>query len=391
MSSGKHEFDYIFAGSGCAGLSLITRMLSNQHLASKKILIIDKDLKDQNDRTWCFWENTPGFFEPIVHHRWNMLGFYGQDTSRKLEISPYAYKMIRSVDFYRHCQQIIAGHDNVQMLTGDVASVTNTEDGVVAMVNGRRYTGRFCFNSTLTGLNIDETRHIFLRQHFKGWLIHTGAKVFDPRIATLMDFRVPQSGGTSFFYVLPLSEDRALVEYTLFTKDLLTPERYDDSLRRYIDQRITSQPYEIVEEEYGVIPMTTYPFLLRNGNIFNIGTAGGQTKGSTGYTFQFIQRHSEKIVNALVQTGHPPLNRSAEPRRFSLYDAVMLRVLSDEKHRGAELFTKIFTGGDPISVLRFLDNVSNPGEEIAIMNRLPKRLFGKAAAQELLSRIVHPR
>jgi len=55
-------YDYIIAGGGCAGLSLVMRMLKEPQLSTKKILIIDKDSKQLNDRTWCYWEKGEGFF-----------------------------------------------------------------------------------------------------------------------------------------------------------------------------------------------------------------------------------------------------------------------------------------------------------------------------------------
>lgn len=386
MSSTDEAFDYIIAGAGCAGLSLLVRMLSNKTLADKKILLIDRDVKNQNDRTWCFWEKGSGFFEPIVHRSWQSLEFHSESSSRQLDISPYKYKMIRSVDFYEHCSKIINGHGNIQVVTGGIESMSNHADGVAVIVDEHQYIGRFCFNSTLNGIDIGETKHLLIRQHFKGWVIRTNQKAFNPGKATLMDFRVSQSDGTSFFYVLPLSEDSALVEFTLFTKELIASGRYDENLRQYISDRITKQGYEVLEEEYGVIPMTNYPFRLRDRNIFNIGTAGGQTKGSTGYTFQFIQKHSERIVRSLASKGYPPLGSRSSNSRFTLYDAVLLRVLSEGKLSGSEVFTKIFSKGNPISVLRFLDNESNFIEELAIMNRLPKGIFGVAAVQELFSR-----
>jgi lycopene beta-cyclase len=387
MSSTEPDFDYIFAGGGCAALSLVVRLLANKSLSSKKILVINKERENQNDRTWCFWERQAGLFEPIVHHSWNFLDFHSETESRRLDIAPYRYKMIRSADFYEHCGKLIAPFSSVQIQPGNIESIVNIDNGVTVTANGREYTGRYCFNSTLNGIEIDETKYILLKQHFKGWLIRTSEAMFNPGIATLMDFRISQEGGTAFFYVMPVASDKALVEYTLFTRNLLSQQKYDENLKAYIEEHITRQPYQILEQEYGIIPMTNYPFRLHNGNIFNIGTAGGQTKGSTGYTFQFIQKHSESIVTFLAETGHPPLNYNPVDFRFSLYDAVMLRVLSEQQHRGADLFTRIFTRGEPNSILRFLDNESKLGEELRIMNSLPKGLFGKAAFNELLARI----
>ena len=61
------KYDYIIAGSGCAGLSLLHKILQTPSLQNKSILVIDKDQKKSNDRTWCFWEKNPGPFESIVY------------------------------------------------------------------------------------------------------------------------------------------------------------------------------------------------------------------------------------------------------------------------------------------------------------------------------------
>ena len=42
------------------------RMIKSGKFSDKKILLIDKEPKTKNDRTWCFWEKGNGFFENIV-------------------------------------------------------------------------------------------------------------------------------------------------------------------------------------------------------------------------------------------------------------------------------------------------------------------------------------
>ena len=51
------HYDYIIAGGGCAGLSLAWQLLHSP-LRDRTILIVDRDDKDQNDRTWAFWSET---------------------------------------------------------------------------------------------------------------------------------------------------------------------------------------------------------------------------------------------------------------------------------------------------------------------------------------------
>ena len=75
-------------------------------------------------------------------------------------------------------------------------------------------------------------RQYWLLQHFKGWYIETKQACFQPDSATLMDFRAEQNRGTAFFYVLPFSATKALVEYTLFSPNLLAENEYDEALKK---------------------------------------------------------------------------------------------------------------------------------------------------------------
>ena len=47
------QFDYIIAGAGAAGLTLAYLLMEYED-REKSILIIDKDSKSTNDRTWSF-------------------------------------------------------------------------------------------------------------------------------------------------------------------------------------------------------------------------------------------------------------------------------------------------------------------------------------------------
>ncbi|HLL44710.1 MAG TPA: lycopene cyclase family protein, partial [Segetibacter sp.] len=90
----KH-YDYIISGSGAAGLSLLMRLMQNKAFDSKNILVVDKAPKTKNDHTWCFWEQRPGLFEPVVHYQWQHVHFYSNHYSSLMDLTPYYYKMIR--------------------------------------------------------------------------------------------------------------------------------------------------------------------------------------------------------------------------------------------------------------------------------------------------------
>jgi lycopene beta-cyclase len=76
--------------------------------------------------------------------------------------------------------------------------------------------------------------------------------------------------------------------------------------------------------------MTNARFPFYQNGIYNIGTAGGQTKASTGYTFQFIQKQSRQIVE-LLSNNQPLQNIVAAPARFHFYDSVLLQLLTQKK------------------------------------------------------------
>ncbi|OYZ49418.1 MAG: hypothetical protein B7Y15_10370, partial [Bacteroidetes bacterium 24-39-8] len=82
----KTRYDYIITGAGCAGLSLLMRMMEDAFFADKQILLIDASPKQSNDRTWCFWENGAGLFESIVKHSWAKVQFASDYFSGLLDL-----------------------------------------------------------------------------------------------------------------------------------------------------------------------------------------------------------------------------------------------------------------------------------------------------------------
>jgi lycopene beta-cyclase len=375
----KH-YDYIITGAGCAGLSLALHLLQSGAFGNKKILLVDEASKDKNDRTWCFWETGEGLFESIVFRKWERLWFYGEDIQKEISIEPHRYKMIRGIDFYDYCFQRLNNQLNFEFLHGKVERLLpGAPTGVV--VNGETIFADFVFNSILFEKPLLSKKQHWFLQHFKGWQVKTPTPVFNTGAATLMDFRISQQHGTAFCYVLPYSPNEALIEYTLFTPGLLKPEEYDEGLKHYIEDLLRISSYQITDTEFGVIPMTNYPFPKQQGNIVNIGTAGGQTKGSSGYTFYFIQQHSKAIVASLQKTGKP-FTESAS-FRFPFYDSVLLQVLQTGSMPGKQIFSTMFKKNTVTDVLQFLNNESSLVQELKIISSLPTLPFLKAAAQQV--------
>jgi len=380
------EYDYIIAGGGCAGLSLVMRMLNEPQLSAKRILIIDKDSKQLNDRTWCYWEKGEGFFDEIVYRKWDQAWFHGEGYSSLKELGPYAYKMIRGIDFYQYCHELIRTYPNVEICLGELNSIYNTSDGVEAKVGDEIYKAQYAFNSVMLSKPPLGKDQYDLLQHFKGWIIETPDPIFQSNEATLMDFRVAQREGTTFVYVMPLSPNRALVEYTLFTEKLLHDDQYDEGLRNYIQNFLKTSDYRIVEEEFGVIPMTDLAFPEVEGNIIYIGTAGGQTKPSSGYTFRFIQKKADSIIGRLLLGLHPYVTVRTAEKRFKWFDKVLLHMLARKKMTGKKIFSLLFSRNRISTIFAFLDNETSIMQEMRIMNTLPQLPFMRAGWFELFKK-----
>ena len=205
-SPGGQRYDYIIAGAGCAGLSLAVHLICSGQFRNKKILLIEREERKINDRTWCFWETEPGLFEKVVYKKWEKAWFRGHAFSRLLHLDPYQYKLIRGIEFYEYCFELIRQQPNFQIQYSDIREIKSEGGESWIDTGGEIFFAEYIFNSILFTKPVLQKKVNYLLQHFKGWVIETKEPVFDPREATLMDFRVSQDHGTTFVYVMPFSE-----------------------------------------------------------------------------------------------------------------------------------------------------------------------------------------
>ncbi|MEL6925000.1 MAG: lycopene cyclase family protein, partial [Bacteroidota bacterium] len=146
--------------------------------------------------------------------------------------------------------------------------------------------------------------------------------------------------------------------------------------------------YEILHQEFGIIPMTDYPFkTFKGARIVNMGTAGGQVKPSSGYTFVRIQERADLIVRAIEQQRLSQLPSRGQGWRYRLYDSILLNVMLKNRIPISDVFTDLFKKNKPSQVLHFLDEKTSFFEEFFIMNSCPKIPFLKGFAHEMKKRL----
>jgi len=216
-----------------------------------------------------------------------------------------------------------------------------------------------------------------LKQHFVGWFVKADDDVFDDKVATFMDFNLPQNGNTRFMYVLPISKTHALIEYTLFSEHLLPVSEYETAIEKYMEQ-IGIKNYTITEKEQGNIPMTSFPFEKQNTkNILHIGSAGGWTKASTGYTFALTTKKSKELVQFLKTEGD--LSKFYKRSRYWFFDLIFLDVLFRNNEIGSIVFSSIFKGNKVQEIFTFLDEKGTWFSDLKVILRTgPKLHFIKS-------------
>src|SRR5690606_37129725 len=106
----------------------------------------------------------------------------------------------------------------------------------------------------------------------------------------------------------------------------LSEQEYEEGIRKYLKGKLKNVTYSISKVEKGCIPMTCYDFDSANTeNIFHIGTAGGWTKASTGFTFMNTYRKTQSLVE-LLKKGKS-LDNLYRKDRFWFYDLLLLDIL----------------------------------------------------------------
>ena len=378
----KIKYDYIICGAGLSGLILANKIFEDSDFDNKQILIIEKNLSDPLNKTWCFWEKKNSSWDDYVIKSWDKLLFNSPNFKNETFLSEYSYKMIKSGFFIKSILQKIRNSKNFKIIEDDVLGFDESKDRVIVKTKSNKYLANQVLNSVVDIEKIkSESSFPFLLQHFLGWTIETEHDFFDDNKATIMDFNIDQNNETRFIYVLPISRYKALIEFTIFSKKLLEKKNYDIELKKYLSN-LNLFKYDIVEKEFGVIPMTCHPFDNSNTDrILNIGTAGGWTKPSSGYTFKYIDKNTDKLIVSLK--NNISFSKISFKSRHWIYDLILLDVLFFKNYMGSVLFTKMFSKNSIKKIFSFLDNESSFIEELKIASSFPKVIFTKSLLRNL--------
>jgi len=347
------EFDYIIIGGGCAGLSLAYELEIHKKLENKTLAIIEPRTEYKRDKTWSFWKVFEHNFDDCIKKNWNNFSINLPSQTKHLECNNSPYQTIDSGLFYEKIINKLKENKNISFFK-DIKDINQNNS--------------FIFNS-VPSLKTDDNS---LWQHFCGVEIKTKDNIFDDGIINLMDFDCEQKGSVHFFYTLPFEKNKALVETTWLSKmSDGSLKDYDIQIKNYIEQNLKIKNYEIIYKEEGAIPLF-YPLNIKEKNKINIGTAGGMTRLSTGYTFLNIQEHSKYIrenIDNITNTKTFEIGK-----KYQFLDKIFLRILEKHPKKMPNIFYNMFKASSD-TVIKFLSNKSNIAEDISVILKMPKRIF----------------
>ena len=349
------EFDYVIIGGGCAGLSLAYELDVNQKLKNKTLAIIESRSEYKKDKTWSFWKVSPHSFDDCVKKSWDNFTINMPNHTKYIECKNTPYQTIDSGLFYQKIINNLKQNNNVYFFKN--INEINTENSYI-------------FNSIS---DIADSKNN-LWQHFSGFEIETNKEFFDEEIFNLMDFDCDQKESVHFFYTLPYSKTKALIE-TTWISDLNNSSinDYDNQLKDYIENNLRIKNYKVNFKETGAIPLF-HSKNIKKLNQIEIGTAGRMTRLSTGYTFLNIQEQSKYIRQNIEKIKDAKL--FSINNKYQFLDNIFLKVLKNNPDKMPQIFCKMFNCSSN-TVINFLSNKSSIFEDISIISKMPKWIFLK--------------
>ena len=348
------EFDYIIIGGGCSGLSLAYELEIHEKLKGKTLAIIEPREEYKRDKTWSFWKVFNHNFEDCVKKSWNNFTINSSNQTKYVECKKTPYQTIDSGMFYQKIISKLKLNKNIYFFKN---------------INEISQNNSIIFNSVYEDKDKNN-----LWQHFSGVEIETRKDFFDEEIFNLMDFDCDQRNRVHFFYTLPFTKKTALIETTWISElnnNSLT--NYEEQIDNYLCNHLNLRQCKIHFKEQGAIPLFRQKNFKKQKHIY-IGSAGGMTRLSTGYTFLNIQEQSKYIRENFENIEKVKLFQIN--KKYDFLDKIFLKVLKNNSSKMGDVFYSMFKS-PPSTVINFLSNKSSIYEDISIISKMPKWMFLK--------------
>lgn len=268
-------------GGGLANGLLALALLDR----GRRVALVEQTGRLGGNHTFCFHaRDLPAaatWAAPLVQHRWDGYDVRFPRLTRRVS-SVYRGFVGEHLDAV--VQRRFADSPEAELLLESEAIAVDARG--VTLANGQRIEGTAVIDARGPG------REPIADAGFQKF-VGREVELTDPHGLTrpvLMDATVPQLDGLRFFYVLPLSPTRLLVEDTRFSDG---PALDVDDLGAEVDSYLERHGWDVaalVREESGVLPMPWAPLPHPGRAPLLAGYAGGMLHPGTGYSVPVAAR-----------------------------------------------------------------------------------------------------
>ncbi len=365
-------FDYVLVGGGLQNALIALALLEHQPAA--RLALVERNGALGGNHTWCFHTDdvddaTRALVEPLVEQRWSGYDVMFPNLERTLD---HDYAVVSSDRLRRVVERRLRASDNALLLHH--AEALEVGDRRVVLADGRVLEARAVVDARgPSGYRNDGP---VAYQKFLGLEVEL-AKTSELERPILMDARVPQTDGFRFFYVLPLDEQRVLVEDTYFSD---TPALDISRLRGEVVAYALGaglDVHAIVREEIGVLPLPRRALRRPpDSGPLVAGFQGGWFHPTTGYSFPVALRLAEHVATSTPETlfGEAWHKLVEEQKRQSRYALLLNRMLfgafaPEDRWNALERFYRL----PEDTIRRFYAMTTTPGDRTRILCGRPPR------------------
>ncbi len=302
-------------------------------------------------------------FEELIEKKWNNWTIGDSKTQITLNDQNYPYCVISFKTWKNYC---LDTPNKLDIKNKKVINYHRVENYFKIITEDKKE----YFAENIYDSRSKKEKNNELIQHFFGINIITEEKKFDQNKLTLMRF-TQEKDLLHFIYVLPFDQNKALVESTVFSKNILDEQWYRERINNYL-QLFNITKFKENSTESGVIPMFFSDENISNDpNVFNIGIRGGACKPSTGYAFSFLIKQIQLLKN--TNKNYVNVHHLIERKM----DKIFINYLKNNNENGNSFIklAKILNGNE---FKNFMMGQSSFLTKLKIIRSMPKIPFIKA-------------
>jgi lycopene beta-cyclase len=355
------NIDIAIIGGGSAGITLASK-LSNCSAA-----VVEPRTPAERECSWALWadHHQQKKFATAIEGSWRQWRLIDHHTEVLHSSDLYRYTSLSSAKYMTQCENNL--DPSVILVRAAAEDIVGTGKGGSFTVGSQHYKAAQLYDS-----RPPKMVEPGLKQHFLGWEIRTKYAIDKPEIATLMDFRVDQSRGLHFIYMLPFSDRRLLIESTMISSHLEDKEWYRQAIKQWLQDR-DIEIEEKLREEAGIIPMQTV--IPIDNDIASIGAASGAIRLSSGYAFTGIQTQIDQLAQR-ISLGNYTVPTPISPTLIRM-DKIYNRVLMAQPELGVTMMMKTAQALDADGFARFMLGYASVLDWARVILAMPKMAFIK--------------